>query len=76
MFELAVLHLKEVEERDKKRVTAIVVRDIKKEHGNGVSEDGSYSQPVGDEEMNRVWSDVLKAAWVYKFRGLVRSIGQ
>ena len=64
MFELAVLDLKEVEDRDRKRVTVVVGRDIETEHGNGVNGDGVYSQPVGDEEMNRVWNDVLKAAWV------------
>jgi len=54
-----VLDLKEVEDRDGKQMTVVEM-----EHGNGINGDGCYSQPVGDEEMKRVWSDVLKAACV------------
>lgn len=58
MFELAVLDLKEAEDRYRKRVT--VVRGIEKEEGPKVN-GRSYSQLMGDEEM-RVWSEVLTAA--------------
>ena len=63
MFELAVLDLKEAEDRHGKR-KAVVVRDIEKEDGPKVNGDGSYSQLMGDEEMSRVWSEVLKSARV------------
>lgn len=65
MFELAVLDLKEAEDRDMKRLT-IVVRDIEKEKEDGaaVDGDGCCSYPMDDEEMNRVWTEVLKAAHV------------
>lgn len=63
MFELAVLDLKEAEDRHRRRVTA-VVRDIEKEDGPMINGDRSYSQLMGDEEMSRVWSEVLKAARV------------
>jgi hypothetical protein len=64
MFELAVLDLKEAEDRHKKRVT-VVVRGIEKEDGPMVNGDKSYFQAMGDdEEMSRVWSEVLKAARV------------
>lgn len=53
MFELAVLDLKEAEDRARKGVT-VVVRDNEKEDG-----------PLIDEnEMNRLWTEVLKAARV------------
>ena len=63
MFELAVLDLKEAEDRHRKRMT-VVVRDIEKEDGPMVNGDGSYSQLMGDEEMSRLWSEVLKSACV------------
>ena len=62
MFELAVLDLKEVEGRDRKRVT-VGVRVIEKEDEHMVNGDKSYFQ-LGDEEMNRVWREVLKASRV------------
>jgi len=56
MFELAVLDLKEAEDRDWKRVTVV---DIEKEE----EEDGTAVD--GYEDMNRVWwTEVLKAACV------------
>ena len=63
MFELAVLDLKEVEDRQRERVT-VVVRDIEKEDGPMVNGDKSYFQLMGDEEMSRVWREVVKAARV------------
>jgi hypothetical protein len=60
MFELAVLDLKEAEDRHSKRVT--VVRGIEKEDGPMVNGGGSYFQQMGDEEMSRVWIDVVKSA--------------
>ena len=62
MYELAVLDLKEVEDGDRKRVT-VDVRGIEKEDGLTVNGDKSYSQ-LGDEEMKKVWSEVLKASRV------------
>ena len=62
MFELAVLDLKEAEDRHRKRV--MVVGGIEKEDGPTVNGDRCYSQLTGDEEMSRVWSEVLKAARV------------
>jgi hypothetical protein len=59
MFELAVLDMKEAEDRHRKRVT---VRGIEKEEGPMVNGDRSDSQLMGDEETSRVWSEVLKAA--------------
>ena len=61
MFELAVLDLKEVEDRHRKGVT-VVVEGIEKEVGPIVNGDKSYSQPLGDEEMKRIWSEALKTA--------------
>ena len=63
MFELAVLDLKEVEDRHRERVT-VVVRDIEKEDGPMVNGDKSYFQLMGDEEMSKVWREVVKAARV------------
>jgi len=55
MFELAVLDLKEAEDRDRKQVTVV---DIEKEEEDGTAVDGY-------EDMNRVWwTEVLKAACV------------
>jgi hypothetical protein len=59
MFELAVLDMKEAEDRHRKRVT---VRGIEKEEGPMVNGDRFDSQLMGDEETSRVWSEVLKAA--------------
>ena len=56
MFELAVLDLKEAEDRDRKRLE--VVHSVEKE------KDGYCSQHAGDEEMRRIWRDVIKAACV------------
>lgn len=64
MFELAVLDLKEAEDRDRKRVTVVVQNLEKEDNGSAVNGDVRYSQSTGDEEMKRVWSDVLKAACV------------
>ena len=61
MFELAVLDLKEAEDRHRKGVT-VDVRDTEKEDGPMVNDDKSYSQLMRDEEMSRAWSEVLKAA--------------
>ena len=58
MFELAVLDLKEAEEKYRKRGT------VEKEDAPMVNGDGTYFQPMGDDEMNRVWSEALKAARV------------
>jgi len=56
MFELAVLDLKEAEDRDRKRLE-VVVHSVEKEN--------EYcSQHAGDEEMRRIWRDVIKAACV------------
>lgn len=66
MFELAVLDLKETEDRHRKRVT-VVVRDIEKEDGpmvNGGGDKFHHSQLMGDEEMKKVWNEVLKSARV------------
>lgn len=63
MFELAVLDLNEAEDRHGKRVT-VVVRDVEKEDGLVVNGDKAYSQLMGDEDVKRVWSEVLKAARV------------
>jgi len=58
MFELAVLDLREAEDRYGERVT--VVRGIEKEEGPKVN-GRSYSRLMEYEEM-RVWSEVLTAA--------------
>ena len=51
MFELAVLDLKETEDRDRKRV----MQSTEKGCGNSEDEDGCHSQPMpGDEEMRRI----------------------
>ena len=63
MFELAVLDLKEAEDRHRKALM-VDVRGTEKEDGLVVNENKSYSQLMGDEEMSRVWSEVLKAAHV------------
>ena len=63
MFELAVLDLKEAEDRHRKR-EKVVVRGIEKEDGPMVNGDRSYFQLMGDEEMSKIWSEVLKAALV------------
>lgn len=63
MFELAVLDLKEAEDKDRNRVT-VVVRGSEKEDGPMVNGDRSVFQLMGDEQMNRVWSEALKAARV------------
>ena len=63
MFELAVLDLKEAEDRHGKRVS-VVVRGIEKEDGPMINGDRSYFQVKGGEEMSKVWSEVLKAARV------------
>ena len=63
MFELAVLDLKEAEDRHRKGLM-VVVRGTEKEDGPMVNDDKSYSQLMGNEEMSRVWSEVLKAARV------------
>lgn len=55
MFELAVLDLKEAEDRDRKRLE--VVRSVEKENRY-------CSQHAGDEEMRRIWRDVIKAVCV------------
>jgi len=62
MFELAVLDLKEAEDRDRKRVK--VVRGIETENESALNSDGSCSQPLEDEESRRVWINVLNAACV------------
>jgi len=62
MFELAVLDLKEVEDRHRKQVT--VVQDVEKEDGPMVNGDRSYFQLMGDEEMSRVWREAVKAVRV------------
>jgi len=46
MFELAVLDLKETEDRDGKRV----MQSTEKGYGNSADEDGCNSQSMGDEE--------------------------
>jgi len=57
-----VLDLKEAENRHRKWVT--IVRGIEKEEdGPMVNGDRFYSQLI-DEEMSRIWSEVLKAALV------------
>ncbi|KAF8803092.1 mitochondrial outer membrane protein IML2 [Phlegmacium glaucopus] len=62
MFELAVLDLKEAEDRDTNRVKA--TQGNEKEDGSAVNGDEYGSQHLGDEEMKGTWSDVLKAACV------------
>jgi len=63
MFELAVLDLKEAEDRHGKGVT-VVVRGIEKEDVPMVNDDRSSFQMMGDEEMSGVWSEAVKAARV------------
>ena len=60
IFELAVLDLKETEDRDRKRV----MQSTEKGCGNSTDDDGCSSQVMGDEEMRRIWRNVLKAACV------------
>jgi hypothetical protein len=69
MFELAVLDLKEAEDRQRKRVTTtVIVVDGDAEKKRPLVNGDDNTKLIGDEdeeeEMKRVWSEVLEAACV------------
>jgi len=60
VFELAVLDLKEAEDQDRTRAT-VAAWDTEKKNGTAVN---GHSNAMENEEMNRVWTEVLNAARV------------